>query len=304
MRLEQWKRSGLDYDHRGYHVFYRDQGQGPALLFIHGFPTASYDFAPLWEPLAQRFRCVAADMLGFGFSSKPRPYGYGIADQAELFEGLCRHLRLDEVHVLAHDYGDTVAQELLARFEGRRERGQRGTAIRSACFLNGGLFPERHRPRFAQRLLASPLGPWLARRFDEARFSRAMRGILAKETQPTEEAMHELWELVLHNDGRAVMPLLIGYMKERRRHRARWVGALLRTGVPLRFICGADDPVSGRHMARRYLRLVPRPDVVLLERTGHYPQLERPGEVLAAYLDFAERVAGRSPAADRAAEPR
>jgi len=286
MRLEDWKRTGLDYDHRGYHVFYRDEGRGPPLLLVHGFPTASYDWAPLWEALVQRFRCVAADLLGFGFSSKPRPYDYRIADQAELFEGLCRQLRLEEVHVLAHDYGDTVAQELLARFLGRQERKQRGVVLRSVCFLNGGLFPERHRARFAQRLLASPLGPWLARRFDFPRFSRAMRQLLAADTQPTDDQLREWWELVLHNDGRAVMPRLIGYMAERRRHRARWVGALQRSTVPLRFICGADDPVSGRHMAQRYLQLVPKPDVVLLERTGHYPQVERPAEVLAAYLDF------------------
>jgi pimeloyl-ACP methyl ester carboxylesterase len=287
MRLEEWKRTGLDYDHRGYHVFYRDEGQGPPLLLIHGFPTASYDWAPLWEALVQRFRCVTADMLGFGFSSKPRPYDYSIVDQAELFEGLCRQLRLDEVRVLAHDYGDSVAQELLARFLGRQERRQRGVALRSICFLNGGVFPERHRPRFAQRLLASPLGPWLARRFDLPRFSRSMRAILAKDTQPTDAELREWWELVLHNDGREVMPRLIGYMAERRRHRERWVGALQRSTIPLRFICGADDPVSGRHMAQRWLQLVPKPDVVLLERTGHYPQVERPAEVLAAYLDFA-----------------
>ena len=291
MRLQDWKRSSHDYDHRGYHVFYRDEGQGPALLFIHGFPTASYDFAPIWEPLTQRFRCIAADMLGFGFSSKPRPYDYRIADQAELFEGLCRQLQLDEVHLLAHDYGNTVAQELLARHEGRRERGQRGTVLRSVCFLNGGLFPERHRARFTQRLLASPLGPWLASRYDEPRFSGAMRKIFSPKAQPTDETLHDLWQLVTHNDGRAVMPLLIGYMAERRLHRERWVGALRRSAVPLRFICGADDPVSGRHMAERYRELVPAPDVVLLEDTGHYPQLERPGEVLAAYLEFAERAA-------------
>ncbi|HEY8208872.1 MAG TPA: alpha/beta hydrolase [Myxococcaceae bacterium] len=291
MRLEDWKRTGQDYDHRGYHVFFREEGQGPALLIVHGFPTASYDFAPIWEPLVQRFRCVAADMMGFGFSSKPRPYDYRITDQADLFEGLCRQLRLEEVHVLAHDYGNSVAQELLARYQGRVERGQRGTAIRSVCFLNGGLFPERHRPRFAQRLLASPLGPWLAQRFDQARFTRAMRAILSPDAQPPDADLHALWELILHNDGRAVMPRLIGYMAERRRHRERWVGALQRATLPLRFICGADDPVSGRHMAKRYLELVPKPDVVLMERTGHYPQLERPSEVLAAYLDFADRVA-------------
>jgi pimeloyl-ACP methyl ester carboxylesterase len=292
MHLEEWKRSGQDYDHRGYHIFYRDQGTGPALLCIHGFPTASWDWSRLWPELAARSRCIAPDMLGFGFSSKPRPYAYSILDQADLHEGLCRSLGVDEVDVLAHDYGDTVAQELLARHEERRARGEPGLRLRSVCLLNGGLFPEAHRPRLVQRLLASPIGAWLGRLYDEGKFRRSFRPLFGAATQPTDHELREFWELIQHNDGLAVQHLLIRYLDERRRHRPRWVGALERTAVPVRFVCGADDPVSGRHMADRYRQLVPRPDVVLLEQTGHYPQVERPDQVLEAFLPFAARRPG------------
>lgn len=77
-------------------------------------------------------------------------------------------------------------------------------------------------------------------------------------------------------------------MAERRTHRERWVGALLTTKVPMRLVDGALDPVSGAHLAARYRDLVPDPDVVLLPRVGHYPQVEDPAGVLAAYLAFSQ----------------
>ena len=54
-------------------------------------------------------------MIGFGWSDKPRNYAYSIMDQADLHEGLLSDLGVRKALVLAHDYGDTVAQELLAR---------------------------------------------------------------------------------------------------------------------------------------------------------------------------------------------
>src|SRR5688572_16035367 len=217
MSFGEWKRSGQDYDHRGYHIFYREEGAGPALLCIHGFPTASWDWNRMWPELTARFRCIAPDMLGFGFSSKPRPYAYSIHDQADLHEGLCRSLGIDEVDVLAHDYGDTVAQELLARHEDRRARGERGLRLRSVCLLNGGLFPEAHRARLVQKLLASPMGPWIGRLVDERRFRRSFRPIFAPDTRPTDEELREFWALIQHNDGLGVQHLLIRYIAERRK---------------------------------------------------------------------------------------
>jgi pimeloyl-ACP methyl ester carboxylesterase len=109
--------------------------------------------------------------------------------------------------------------------------------------------------------------------------------------QPSPGELADWWTLMATNDGPAVTPRLAGYVGERRRQRDRWVRAMQTTRVPLRCVVGADDPISGRHLAARYRQLVPSPDVVLLERTGHYPQVERPAAVVAA-LDafFTERA--------------
>jgi pimeloyl-ACP methyl ester carboxylesterase len=284
--LEAWRSAGADFDYNGNPIFYRDDGHGPALVCIHGFPTASWDWHKLWPQLTERFRVVAADMIGFGFSPKPPGYSYSIHDQATLHESLLQQLGIDFIHVLAHDYGDTVAQELLARYEERRRASVAGIKIESICFLNGGLFPEAHRARLVQKLLRTPLGPLLARLSSENGFRKSMSAIFGPETQPSEDELRTMWMLVSANDGWRVMPRLIRYIDERRRHRERWVGALQTTKVPLRFVNGALDPVSGRRMAERYRELVPNPDVVILDNIGHYPQLEDPEAVLRAFLEL------------------
>jgi pimeloyl-ACP methyl ester carboxylesterase len=179
--------------------------------------------------------------------------------------------------VLAHDYGVTVGQELLAR----------GTPIDSIAFLNGGLFPETHRPRLIQRLLASPLGPVAAALTTERAFSRSFAAVFA--TPPSPDELHAFWLLASKHDGTRALAGLISYIAERRANRERWVGALLKATLPVVVINGSLDPVSGAHMVDRLLELRPGTEVVRLPRVGHYPQVEAPAEVLAAYAAFRSR---------------
>lgn len=282
--LDDWKRGGRPFPWRGRRIFTRTAPRegSPALLLIHGFPTASWDWEALWPALSERYHLLTLDMLGFGLSDKPRGHAYSILEQADLYEDFLLSEGVRDYHVLAHDYGDTVAQELLAR---QRDAGDR-PSMKSLCFLNGGLFPEAHRPLLVQRLLLSPLGPLVARLNGPARFGRSMRAIFGRGTPPDAETLGGFWRLLTENDGLAALPGLIRYIPERRRHRERWVGAMRDAAVPLNLIDGGADPISGAHMAERYRELVPSPDVTLLPAIGHYPQVEAPAEVLAAYLAF------------------
>jgi pimeloyl-ACP methyl ester carboxylesterase len=284
--LQAWRDAGRSFDHRGHRIFYRLERAAepaPALLLIHGFPTASWDWHRVWDGLGVRFGTrLAADMIGFGFSAKPARYAYSVADQADLQEALLGELGLGRVHVLAHDYGDTVAQELLARYEERRAQGRPGLVLASLSFLNGGLFPEAHRPTRAQRLVAGPLGPLLVRAFTRASFGRALAAVFGPRTKPSPAELDDFWELVTAERGLRLAPRLLGYIAERRRWRERWVGALVATAVPRRLIVGPEDPVSGRSLLARYRELVPGADVVELPAIGHYPQVEAPAAVLEA----------------------
>ncbi|MDX1497226.1 MAG: alpha/beta hydrolase [Salinisphaeraceae bacterium] len=284
-----WQAKGQHFQHRDYPIFYVDEGEGEVLLFIHGFPTSSWDWAPLWQVLTQRYRCIAPDMIGFGFSAKPQDYDYRIMDQADLHEALLQHLGVGQAHVLAHDYGDTVAQELLARHNQRQAAGEAGLELQSMCLLNGGLFPETHQARLVQRLLNSPLGVVLTRLMNKRSFERSFSAVFGPNTQPAQAELDAFWQLVSREGGVRIMHKLIRYIDDRRQHRERWVGALQNTSIPLRLINGPADPVSGLHMTERYRELVPNPDVELLDAAiGHYPQVEDPEGTLKAFLDFAD----------------
>ena len=77
---------------------------------------------------------------------------------------------------------------------------------------------------------------------------------------------------------------LIRYMRDRERHGDRWVGALERTDVPLAFVWGMLDPISGAHMAERIRERLPRAPMCALDDVAHWPPLEAPERVAAAML--------------------
>jgi pimeloyl-ACP methyl ester carboxylesterase len=285
-RLQDWISGGETRQLAGWRVFVRTavtQGR-PPLLLIHGYPTASYDWVRVWPRLAARHSLYALDLLGFGLSDKPRDSDYAITLQADLCMALLDDCNVKNAHVLAHDYGVTVAQELLAReLQGRLR-------VASMAFLNGGLFPETHRARTIQKLLANPvIGPLLARTMSHRRFESTMLSVAGRRP-PTREELQDLWVLIEREGGRQALARLINYMDQRRRNRARWVGALLESRVPRRLICGAMDPVSGRHLAERYRELVPEPDVAVLEGVGHYQHLDVHDRVVDEYEAFRRRV--------------
>jgi pimeloyl-ACP methyl ester carboxylesterase len=285
--LADWRSAGQDFSFNGHAIRYWTAGQGAPLLLIHGFPTASWDWHYLWRALAEQYQVIACDMLGFGDSAKPRGHAYSLLQQADLQQALLAHLGVSEpVHVLAHDYGDSVAQELLARDrEGRIQ-------LASCVFLNGGLFPETHHPVLVQKLLLSPIGPLIGRLFSRQKLAQSFARVFGPHTQPSARELDDFWSLIAANNGPGVMHRLIRYMPERRVQRERWVTAMQATQVPMGVIDGAVDPISGAHMVARYRELIARPDTVLLEGIGHYPQTEAPAEVLAHYLQFRQGLAG------------
>ncbi|MEW6999502.1 alpha/beta fold hydrolase [Colwelliaceae bacterium BS250] len=285
MNLQHWHDTGDYFEHNGQQIFYRAEGQGTPLLFIHGYPTASWDWHKIWPSLTKEFRCITLDMLGFGYSDKPNKK-YSIFQQADICSDLLEKLRVHDCHVVSHDYGDTVAQELLCRFN----EGTLPFQLHSISFLNGGLFPESHKPIFIQKLLLSPLGALIVRLMKRSTFAKNFKNIFAANTPPSEQEIDEFWQLIQHNNGHLVMNRIIHYMVERRLNRERWVGALVQAQIPLRLIDGIKDPISGINMVERYQQVVPNADVVCLENVGHYPQIEAPELVLAAILEHVRQA--------------
>jgi pimeloyl-ACP methyl ester carboxylesterase len=261
-------------------VFVRVEGpdDGRWLTLLHGFPTCSYDFEPLVEPLtAAGHRLLLFDFLGFGDSDKPRER-YSYADQVAIVNTLWDRLEIARTNVVAHDYGVSVAQELLASHEQRLGR---------VAFLNGGLYSALHRPIAIQRALRTPVvGRIVSRLANERAFARSINGILDPGHQLSDADLHQHWLGIARRDGQRNYHRLIRYIDERRQNADRWGAALERTDRPLLFVWGDADPISGEHMVAEVRRRVPRARVESRADIGHYPQLEDPAWVAGALREF------------------
>lgn len=287
--VQQWRARGEFHQLCGHSIFVLDEGapERPSLLLIHGFPTSSWDWHAILDNLAKDYRLIALDMLGFGLSDKPNNRFYTIQGQADIIEALIETKQLTSFHVLAHDYGDTVAQELLAR----QVEGTGAGNWLSGCFLNGGLFPETHHALFTQKLLLSPIGSLVNRLSNYTKFVQSFTSVFGANSQPTAHALETFWALININQGRHVFHNLITYIHDRIEHRERWVAALQMSTVPLALINGSVDPVSGAHMVVRYQELACRLDyLVQLPNIGHYPQVEAPEDLASHYREYLKRV--------------
>lgn len=286
--IQDWKESGNLISINDYNIFVCDTGveEKETIILIHGFPTSSWDWKDIWALLEKDYRLIAVDMLGFGFSDKPNPHKYSISEQADIIEKIISDKKLISYHILAHDYGDTVTQEILSR-----KNRKTSARCESVCFLNGGLFPETHKALLIQKILLSKLG-WLVNKLaTQKQFNNSMIRVFGPTTKPSKSELDNFWFLINYNKGRHIFHNLISYMSDRKENRERWIFALKTSKIPIALINGSIDPVSGSHMIERYKQLIG--DITWLKELkniGHYPQIEAPEEVSEYYKFFLNNI--------------
>ena len=100
----------------GLKLFYREAGptDGPTLLLLHGFPSSSRMFDPLFPLLSDRYHLVALDYPGFGHSDAPPPerFSYTFDHLAQVTDHFTRALGLDHYVLYVQDYGGPIGFRL------------------------------------------------------------------------------------------------------------------------------------------------------------------------------------------------
>ncbi len=265
-------------------IAYRQQGSGADALLLHGFPTSSYDWEKIMPALSQHRRMVAPDFLGFGQSDKPHPHHYSIFEQAEMIAALGESLGLKEVDLVCHDYGDTVGLEVMRMLH----QGKLPFNVRSVTLLNGSIYFDLVQLRLIQRVLLWPIaGNIVARLLNRRTFGKQFSALFSPVYPISEAELDAHWELLIQNNGRRVYPSLTRYLDERRQYaRTLWEPTLEHLQRPLCVIWGMVDPVAVGAMGKRIQERIPTAEVHLLEKVGHYPQLEVPEVVAEKIIHF------------------
>jgi haloalkane dehalogenase len=145
-------------------VAYRRVGEGPPLLFVHGWPLTSYSFRHLLPALAERFTCILPDLPGLGETEWRPTTDFRFAAQAETLRQFVDGLGLDRYSMLAFDTGATIARQL-ALVEGER--------VPRMVLLNTEI--PHHRPPFIELFQRTASLPGNASMFRLLLRSRAFR---------------------------------------------------------------------------------------------------------------------------------
>ena len=287
--FDRWRRRGSFHSVFDRQVFCRRQGSVDArpLLILHGFPTSSLDFHRVHDRLAERGGVVAHDHLGFGLSAKPELYSYSLMEQADTAIALWRQLGITSGHLLAHDYGTSVATELLAR----RERGLLPIELASVTLSNGSIYLELASLRLSQRIARSPvLGPIFGRLAFRGYFKRVMRRLWADPRRAEDADLEAMWRGIRNHHGHLRTHQISSYLGERMRFRYRWIGALTHLDLPAHVVWGRRDPVAVPAIAAKLADEIPGARLTWLDDIGHYPMLEAPQRFSHAVLDFLSQV--------------
>jgi pimeloyl-ACP methyl ester carboxylesterase len=278
---DEWKAQARELPSGDLSVAAYDLGgpDGTVMTFLHGYPSSSLDIDRAFQLLGDGWRLVAIDFPGFGASDKPIGHRYSIHAAAEAVEALWTARGVDSTIVVAHDYGVSIGQELLAR---RREQAL-ATTIEAAVWMNGGLYPDLHRPTVGQQMLIDQDGGELAAALTQDLFVSGIGVTWGTRREMDEVEIGEMWASMTERGGVALMHDLLHYVADRREHEARWREALERSDLPMTFVWGDLDPVSGAHMIERVQKRLADATVIRMNDVGHWPLLEAP-DVLAAAL--------------------
>lgn len=270
----------------GVRVHYQEAGSlsAPPVLLIHGFTASNFVWNDVLVPIAESgLRVIAPDLVGFGFSGKPREGEYTIEAQARTIVGLMDRLGIESATLVGSSYGAAVAATCALDYAERVSR----------LVLVDAVINDHARRRPLLRLAATPLlGDVLSPLMMGSR--RLIHQQLKKGYAPQSRHLFTEQRIKAHHRPLAAASTQRAALSTLRRWRAgRIEEEAHRIQQPTLLIWGANDPVIPLAHGRRLFELMPDSRLVVFRHCGHMPMEEYPREFTEVLTDFCEHRRGR-----------
>ena len=250
----------------GLRYHYLDEGQGEPLLLVHGNPTWSFYWRELVKALRSHYRLIVPDHIGCGLSDKPASYEYRLARHIDNLRRLIAELQLEQITLLAHDWGGAIG---LGAATAEPERFNRFVLFNTAAFRSQAI---PWRIRICRTPLIGKLAvqganafaraaTWMAVEKHERMTPDVKAGLLAPyDSWPHRIATHRF---VLD------IPLAPSHPSYRRLLEIEQALPLLRNR-PMMFIWGMRDWCFTPAFLERFLEFFPEAETHRLADAGHY----------------------------------
>jgi pimeloyl-ACP methyl ester carboxylesterase len=250
---------------------YVDEGEGPAVVLLHGFPTSSFLWRAFVPPLAARFRVIAPDLLGYGDSDKPEGADLSMTAQVGYVQELLESLAVQRFAVVGHDLGGVVAQ-LLALEAGAGAIVLLDAAAFDVWPIEGvrmiqATTPEQETPEFVEELVRLTLDLGLGHK------GRLTEEILRSYVQPfaSQDGAKAFFRAVRAIDGEG----LAGRDRE-----------LAELDRPVLLVWGEDDPYLPVEVGERLNELIPTSTLALLPGCSHFVTEDAPETLVPLVYEY------------------
>lgn len=270
-------------------VFYREAGptNAPVVLLPHGYPCSSYEFRNLMPALADRYRMLAPDFPGCGYSDTPDSFRYDFEGFADFLEQFLEHLAVERFALYLHDFGSQIGLRLAAR---------RPDRIAGLIIQNGDIYVDALGPKYSTLLDVFKKPDAEARqqileRITEEEFRREF----LNEVEPHIAALFppDLWKLhwtLLSPRRREIAAGVIAGLKENLAWFPRYQKYLRDHQPETLILWGPRDGYMPEKSARVYLQDLPRAELHLFEDGGHWLLETHLAHVLSPLRSFLARL--------------
>jgi len=280
------KHRRLDLD--GIDVFYREAGpdDAPAVLLPHGYPCSSYEFRNYMPPLADRWRLIAPDFPGCGYTSTPQGFAYDFDGYADFLDRFTDKIGAHRFAIYLHDFGSQIGLRLAI---------SKPRKIAALIIQNGDIYEDELGPKYAF-LLEYFRDPTPARhaRLVEAVSEEGFRDEFLNDVRPDLAALipPDLWTLhwsLMTPRRRDIAVRVIAGLKENLAWFRRYQAWLREHQPPTLILWGPQDGYMPEGAGRAYLRDLPRAELHLID-SGHWLLETHLDEAVALTRRFLSRV--------------
>jgi pimeloyl-ACP methyl ester carboxylesterase len=252
-------------------ISYVDAGKGPPIVLLHGIPTWGYLWHKLTPSLERSHRVLIPDLPGYGYSDRSDRFDRGVARQAERLDAWMQALGLARAAFVGHDVGAAVALRLAAFHPERVEK---------LCLIDALAYDSR--PLGALVSLAHPPE---GRRLSPASVAKLLRAALkAGFSEPEEDLIDGLLSPYSTEEGR--LSLLRDASALDASHLMEVAPLLPEIRKATLVLWGERDTVQPLAYGRRLAWDLPLARLSVVGESGHFPMVEKPGEVAAQLRNF------------------
>ncbi len=262
----------------GVKIHYQEKGEGTPLILIHGYASSTYSWKDVFEPLSEKYRVIAIDLKGFGFSEKPDG-DYTRRAQGEIINGLLEYLKIEKAWIAGNSMGGETALNI-ALFHPEKVLGL--ILIDSAGVKILGR--ESLAPWYLQTPVVGQVLTSLALTSDFL-VREGLKKSFYDDSKISDERVNYYYQPLKTRNGQLAA----------REARMQYVlypveDKLDKIKVPTLLIWGAEDELIPLEAGKKMNSLIKDSKLVVFESCGHIPQEEVPEKVLSEMVNFIEQT--------------